>query len=162
MLAGTAAWLAWSLTRPPQHVLAPEDPPLAVAPPPIELPPVEVVADPPAKPRPPRALEASLVPSGPLSVPPVRVAGEERIPLPRTTLLALARQGIEEEDVSVSLCLDSRGVPVSSRVVTSSGLADLEAYVSRHVMRWRYLPLLVGGDPKPTCTRLRLRYLVQF
>jgi protein TonB len=90
-----------------------------------------------------------------------RLAGTRQISLPKNTEQAMERQGVNEAQAVVKLCLSSGGEPTAVDVLRGTGFSDADDKITSEMRGWRYRPYLVDGKPVPVCTSVAFRYQIR-
>jgi TonB family protein len=89
-----------------------------------------------------------------------RISGNTAVPMPRATLVFLAKQRIPDVELTARLCVAPDGRVRSADVDRSSGFSDLDETVTRELRSWRYEPTTVDGHAVPYCLRVSFRYTI--
>lgn len=96
------------------------------------------------------AMTATPEPSGEVVVA-KRIHGTTRIVPTNHIKRRLQRAGITRVVALMRLCLDVTGRPRSVRVILPTGIAEYERLLIRRMRSWEYTPLIIDGQPTPTC-----------
>ncbi|HEY1549297.1 MAG TPA: hypothetical protein VGG28_15835 [Kofleriaceae bacterium] len=88
----------------------------------------------------------------------VRVSGDKYIVPDDVSKVQMMRNGWDQVEPAIELCIDADGAVETEQIVHSSGLAGYDAKIGYSVQTWRFKPFLDGGHAVGVCTVVHFVY----